>query len=257
MELSICAALLWLRNLSSPNRWTRLHCGQMCPVGFACGQKCSDAKVSKVRHPSPNALDKAVHRFSQSVSQSVSPFIACALTSPPGPPPIEHPNIRRTQCYKALLAGGQESVTCSNNQTMSAPSQLGLKGMADAFREQLESGVPPCARKERSDLSLVVAVVPSRRHTHILSGWTGGHVKKLLAVVDREKPGGKRDYGMIPLVVRLGLRSMDFKHLQLSYLHWDTNRIEFVSSKTGQPLSLPPLPDLHIRRIPSHQTPCW
>ncbi|KJE75270.1 site-specific integrase [Ferrimicrobium acidiphilum] len=94
------------------------------------------------------------------------------------------------------------------------------------------------------DLSLVVPAVPSRRHTRIPSVWSSEHVSQLLAVVDRGNPGGKRDYAMILLVVRLGLRSMDVKHLQLSHLHWDTNRIEFVSSKTGRTLSLPLLPDV-------------
>ncbi|KJE76694.1 Mu transposase domain-containing protein [Ferrimicrobium acidiphilum] len=37
---------------------------------------------------------------------------AVALAPPPGPPPIEHQNIRGTEYYKELLAGGQENVTC-------------------------------------------------------------------------------------------------------------------------------------------------
>jgi integrase len=65
-----------------------------------------------------------------------------------------------------------------------------------------------------------------------------------LDVIDRGNPTGKRDYAMILLVARLGLRSMDVKHLQLEHLHWADNRIEFVAFKTGQPLTLPLLPDV-------------
>ena len=94
------------------------------------------------------------------------------------------------------------------------------------------------------DLSLVVPKVHVYQHARIPSVWSPEHVKKLLNVIDRGNPAGKRDYALILLVARLGLRSMDVKHLQFSNLCWDTNRIEFVAQKTGQALSLPLLPDV-------------
>ena len=47
-----------------------------------------------------------------------------------------------------------------------------------------------------------------------------------------------------PLAARLGLRTMDIKHLTLDNLKWHDNRIEFMQSKTSRMLSLPLLPDV-------------
>ena len=48
---------------------------------------------------------------------------------------------------------------------------------------------------------------------------------------------------MILLVARLGLRSIDVKNLKLSDIKWSGNKIEFVQSKTHDPVSLPLLRD--------------
>ncbi|CAG4933501.1 site-specific integrase [Acidithrix sp. C25] len=98
--------------------------------------------------------------------------------------------------------------------------------------------------RNNRDLALVVPTVHVHQHARIPSVWSPENVKKLLDVIDRGNPAGKRDYAMILLVARLGLRTMDVKHLQFSNLCWETNRIEFVAQKTGQALSLPLLSDV-------------
>jgi integrase len=57
-------------------------------------------------------------------------------------------------------------------------------------------------------------------------------------------PVGKRDYAIILLVTRLGLRTIDIKHLKLNNLKWQDNRIELIQSKTAAVLNLPLLPDV-------------
>jgi integrase len=66
----------------------------------------------------------------------------------------------------------------------------------------------------------------------------------MLDVIDRGNPAGKRDYAMILLAARLGFRTMDIKHLKLDNLKWQSNRIEFMQSKTSRLQSLPLLPDV-------------
>jgi len=94
------------------------------------------------------------------------------------------------------------------------------------------------------DLSVTVPSVNTRKQNRIPSVWTPEHVTRLLEIIDRGNPAGKRDYAMLLLVTRLGLRSMDLKHLKLDNLKWQENRLAFMQSKTSKEISLPLLPDV-------------
>ncbi len=94
------------------------------------------------------------------------------------------------------------------------------------------------------DLTRTLPSVRVSRQARIPSAWTVDQVRQVLEVIDRGNPAVKRDYAMILLVARLGLRTMDVKHLKLQHLHWANHRIDMVTSKTGQRLSLPLLPDV-------------
>ena len=74
--------------------------------------------------------------------------------------------------------------------------------------------------------------------------WTKEEAERLLAAVDKGNPCGKRDYAMLLLIVRLGLRISDVRSLQLSNLKWDLGSVEFNQIKTGHALSLPLLEDV-------------
>ena len=89
------------------------------------------------------------------------------------------------------------------------------------------------------NLTRSIPAIKTRKQNRIPSVWTADHVTKLLDVIDRGNPAGKRDYAMILLVAHLGLRRMDIKHLTLDNLKWQKNRIELIQSKTSKPLSLP------------------
>lgn len=94
------------------------------------------------------------------------------------------------------------------------------------------------------DLAAQLPAVRVTKQARIPSAWTAEQVSQVLQAVDRGNPAGKRDYAMILVAARLGLRTMDIKQLQLQHLHWAERRIEFVASKTRQSLSLPLLPDV-------------
>jgi site-specific recombinase XerD len=78
-----------------------------------------------------------------------------------------------------------------------------------------------------------------RSNATVPSVWEPELVERLLAVVDRSSPKGKRDYAILLLAARLGLRLGDIKGLTLDHLHWTTSTIEIVQNKTGEPLVLP------------------
>lgn len=64
-------------------------------------------------------------------------------------------------------------------------------------------------------------------------------INKILASVDRESPQGKRDYAVLLIAVKLGLRSCDIRRLKPSDIDWDQHIISFTQIKTNLPLSLP------------------
>ena len=79
----------------------------------------------------------------------------------------------------------------------------------------------------------VVPAVRSRKQTRIPSVWDPADVTKVLDAVDRGNPCGKRDYAIILLVTRLGLRGIDVKRLEFSDVDWPSNRLSVVQAKTG------------------------
>jgi len=89
------------------------------------------------------------------------------------------------------------------------------------------------------DLTQVLPTVRVPRDGSIPSVWDPELVEKLLKVVDRTSPRGKRDYAILLLACRLGLRVGDIKSLALDDLKWDTATIEIRQSKTSEPLCLP------------------
>jgi integrase len=63
-------------------------------------------------------------------------------------------------------------------------------------------------------------------------------------VIDRQSAIGKRDYAMILLTARLGLRISDLRQLDLGDLDWRAKTLTVIQRKTGRPLSLPLLGDV-------------
>ena len=91
----------------------------------------------------------------------------------------------------------------------------------------------------RQDLSEALPKVRVIRDAAIPSVWDAELVVKLLQAVDRTSPVGKRDYAMLLLASRLGLRVSDLRTLRLDDLDWGASTIGFTQSKTSVPLRLP------------------
>ena len=89
------------------------------------------------------------------------------------------------------------------------------------------------------DLSQMLPTVRVPRDATIPSVWEPELVERLLKVVDRSSPRGKRDYAILLLACRLGLRLGDIRTLRLDDLKWDTAAVEITQSKSGAPLCLP------------------
>lgn len=76
------------------------------------------------------------------------------------------------------------------------------------------------------------------------STYSKEEIEKLIKSVDRSSPMGKRNYVIILLAARLGLRASDICNLKFDNLHWNTSTIKIEQIKTGKELILPMLPDI-------------
>ena len=94
------------------------------------------------------------------------------------------------------------------------------------------------------DISKSLPKVRIARNAFIPYSWTREDVATLLKAVDRGDPKGKRDYAILLLVVRLGLRSSDIRSLKFHNLNWASKTISLTMQKTKQPLKLPLLDDI-------------
>jgi integrase len=89
-----------------------------------------------------------------------------------------------------------------------------------------------------------VPAAKSSRQARIPSVWDPADVTKILQAVDRGNPCGRRDYAIILLITRLGLRGIDVKRLRFGDLDWPGNRLSVVQAKTGHRVQLPLLKDV-------------
>lgn len=82
---------------------------------------------------------------------------------------------------------------------------------------------------------LQISSIPS----HLPSTFTPEEVERLLSSVDRNSPSGKRDYAVLMLAAKLGLRTSDIKNLKHENIDWENRSIRLTQIKTNEPLTLP------------------
>ena len=94
------------------------------------------------------------------------------------------------------------------------------------------------------DLSITVPSIRCSKKSKIPSAYSQKEIRQLLACVDRGNPKGKRDYAILLIAIRLGIRATDICKLTFDNLKWESNTIEFKQNKTGDPIVLPLLNDV-------------
>ena len=90
----------------------------------------------------------------------------------------------------------------------------------------------------KRDLSGGLPGVYFPQRATIPSVWEKDLLVQLLERIDRHSPRGKRDYAILLLACRLGVRSSDIKALTVDQIDWVAETITFTQSKTAIPLRL-------------------
>lgn len=78
----------------------------------------------------------------------------------------------------------------------------------------------------------------------IPSYFAANEVMRIEQSVSRNSANGKRNYAMLLLASRLGLRASDIANLQFSDIDWDKNMITLTMQKTKKVIELPLLADV-------------
>lgn len=100
------------------------------------------------------------------------------------------------------------------------------------------------------DQGLIEQYVPEALHVSISRpkkihyGFTQQETNAILQSVDTSTAIGKRDYAILMLAAKTGLRSIDIRQLKLSHIKWEQAEIHIVQSKTQKPLILPLMKDV-------------
>ena len=88
------------------------------------------------------------------------------------------------------------------------------------------------------DLAAAVPVVPNWSMASIPRAIAPDQVRRLLASIDRRTVTGRRDYAIVLLLARLGLRSGEVASLQLDDIDWKAGQLS-VHGKSGHRNKLP------------------
>ena len=92
----------------------------------------------------------------------------------------------------------------------------------------------------KEDLSIkLVSVKFGSTPSHLPSTFSSEEIKKMLGSVNCESPAGKRDYAVLMLAAKLGLRTSDIRNLKPENIDWTNHVIRITQVKTGEPLILP------------------
>lgn len=94
------------------------------------------------------------------------------------------------------------------------------------------------------DYSRIIPKSGYKRQAKLPSIYAADEITKLIDSIDRASATGKRNYAIILLAAKLGLRASDIANLQFNNIDWTQSAIKLAQYKTGRPLELPLLPEV-------------
>lgn len=145
----------------------------------------------------------------------------------------------------------EQSLTMSNLKLENIPTAIAAIGQS--YQQTSMRTVLSALRNflsflwvtDQSSINLTAAVPSSGvRKRAVVPTLTMEQEVKLLNAIDRSTPAGKRNYAMVLLAMRTGLRSVDIINMKLTDINWRNNTINLVQQKNRRPLSLPLLPEV-------------
>jgi len=151
----------------------------------------------------------------------------------------------RTLCVKALVAFAQSGV-----HAFSCIKPSNIYELLEQSTDKASLVTPLRVffrylfkeRKTEQDLSLFIPTI--RRRKPVPSVYTREEMDSFLSGFGQETDKDKRDYAIVLLALRLGMRSGDISSLKISDVDFRTKKINLVQGKTDNPQHLELLPEI-------------
>ena len=96
----------------------------------------------------------------------------------------------------------------------------------------------------KTDISGIVPNHHYDKQAKLPSVFKADEIQKMIDVIDRSNACGKRDYAIVLLAARLGLRASDIAGMKFENLHWEQCKILLNQYKTDKELELPLLTEV-------------
>jgi integrase len=119
-----------------------------------------------------------------------------------------------------------------------------LELTSNSYLEAVRTFLRYCAASGKTDRDYSYVIPLYRRPQPMPSVYSEDEIERMEAAIDRTTPTGKRDYALVLLGTRLGLRLEDIRTLSFDELDFERNAIRLVQKKTLAKLELPLLPEL-------------
>lgn len=129
-----------------------------------------------------------------------------------------------------FVLGTADSVSPRTNQTQ-------MSALRSFFRFLLEQG------EIEVDLAGMVPTVAAWRHAGVPKYLSPHQVEQVLASCDRDTPVGRRDFAMLMMLARLGLRASEVARLDLEDIRWRTGEL-IIRGKGSSVEALPLLAEV-------------
>jgi len=101
-----------------------------------------------------------------------------------------------------------------------------------------------CAESGQTDRDYSYVIPPWKRPQPMPSVYSEEEIRRIETAINRNIPVGKRDYAIVLLATRLGLRLEDIRTLNFNMLDFENDIIRLIQDKTLAGLELPMVPEL-------------
>ena len=172
---------------------------------------------------------------------------------------VSNARLQSIKLYMERFCEYTERISIENASCLSAEIIQGFIESCGIYTKSTVADTIGCLRgylgfihaggQTKQNLSIFLPQVPNRTDSTIPSAYSSEDVEKLLSCVDRDNSKGKRDYAMMLIAARLGMRSSDICNLEFSSIDWESNQIRIIQQKTGEPASYPLLEDVGLAII--------